>query len=329
MRFNYDLLPGEVLTFEEIAWRYAQRYPEEKLLTARGLLSPSTSQHSLTIRAVFASHEPDTPFDELLFISDDNDRKNYLRRFEYYLQQQAVFHYFRRTGLPRQTDSKPTETRWKVMGESRVFAMLDPLSPAAQHLLQSRGYTLLMMHQDNNNPLWQLFDPHGKACFAAARTIQFIVVLLCDGRTPPAGVMAGTRVGRRVKSHLWQHASELSFQSAVKARYGSACVITGTVLNQDMGLPWVEACHIIDDENEDGMLLDTSIDNGLFLRSDLLKLFISRRLHIDGEQGIVRFRQGIPADARLVEFYRDIDGKACALWAMVPQKTRDRLRKRC
>jgi hypothetical protein len=43
MRFNVDLTPGDLLTFEEIAQRYALKYPEEKELTARALLSPSTS----------------------------------------------------------------------------------------------------------------------------------------------------------------------------------------------------------------------------------------------------------------------------------------------
>jgi len=38
MRFNYDLLPGERLTFDEIARRYALQYPDDKELTARALL---------------------------------------------------------------------------------------------------------------------------------------------------------------------------------------------------------------------------------------------------------------------------------------------------
>jgi len=54
MRFNYDLLPGERLTFDEIARRYALQYPDDKELTARALLSPSTGLRTLKIRAVFA-----------------------------------------------------------------------------------------------------------------------------------------------------------------------------------------------------------------------------------------------------------------------------------
>ena len=38
MRFNNDLLPGALLSFEEIAQRYAEKSPDEKELTARGLL---------------------------------------------------------------------------------------------------------------------------------------------------------------------------------------------------------------------------------------------------------------------------------------------------
>lgn len=75
MRFNYDLLPGERLSFEEIALRYAQQYPDEKELTARALLSPSTSYRTLKIRAVFAQEESNSPLEDLLFIANDNERK--------------------------------------------------------------------------------------------------------------------------------------------------------------------------------------------------------------------------------------------------------------
>ncbi len=51
MRFNYDLLPSERLSFDKIALRYAQQHPEEKALTM------STSYRTLRIRAVFASEE--------------------------------------------------------------------------------------------------------------------------------------------------------------------------------------------------------------------------------------------------------------------------------
>ena len=65
----------EHLTFEEISRRYGQKYPAEKALTLRGLLSPSTSPRQLVIRAVFAHQTENSPLEDLLFVSDDNERK--------------------------------------------------------------------------------------------------------------------------------------------------------------------------------------------------------------------------------------------------------------
>lgn len=318
MRFNYDLLPGEHLTFEEISQRYGQKYPTEKALTFRGLLSPSTSPRQLVIRAVFAHQAENSPLEDLLFVADDNDRKNYLRRFEHYMHQGQSFLYLRRNDA--------AGALWKVMGDSRVYAMLDPNGATAQNLLASRGYRLTLMRQQGDDDYWQLFDAQAQPCFSAARTLQFIVVLETPVLPAPAAVIAGQQVGRRVRVKVLQRASQAEFSTAVKARY-SGCVITGTTLSADVAAPWVEACHIDVRENSDGLLADNSVDNGLFLRSDLRRLFISGRLLIDGEQGTVHFRQAPQAEDNLHDFYQAIDGKACALWQCVPQATRERLKK--
>lgn len=318
MRFNVDLVPGDLLTFEEIAQRYALKYPEEKELTARALLSPSTSYRNLVIRAVFANEETNSPLEDLLFISNDNERKNYLRRMEYYLRQQLPFYYFRRTAAAKQAN------RWKVMGESHVYAMLDPASAAAQNLLSSRGYKLSLMRKEGKDDYWQLFDAQAHPCFTVSRRIQFLVVLTSPLLSIPAGVIAGTQVGRQVKANVWQRASQAEFAALVKARYG-ACVITGTRLLEQSPFPWVEACHINTQENEDGFLADNSVDNGLFLRSDLQRLFSSRLLNIDGESGKVTFRHGVQDEVELSEFYQAIDGKPCLLWTQVPAATREKL----
>lgn len=318
MRFNYDLLPGEHLTFEEIGQRYGQKYPTAKELTLRGLLSPSTSPRQLVIRAVFAHQAENSPLEDLLFVSDDNARKNYLRRFEHYMHQTLRFLYFRRNDA--------ASALWKVMGESRVYAMLDPHSAAAQNLLASRGYRLTLMRQQGEEDFWQLFDASAQPCFSAARTLQFIVVLETPALPPPAAVIAGQQVGRRVRMKVLQQASQTEFNAAVRMRYGS-CVITGTCLQQGAAAPWVEACHIDRRENEEGLLADNSVDNGLFLRSDLRRLFISGRLAIDGEQGTVRFRPSANAEDTLHAFYAHIDGQVCALWQQVPPATRARLKK--
>ncbi|WP_034915601.1 MULTISPECIES: HNH endonuclease signature motif containing protein [Erwinia] len=319
MRFNVDLIPGDLLSFEEIARRYAIKFPEEKELTARALLSPSTSYRNLVIRAVFANDETNSPLEDLLFISNDNERKNYLRRMEHYLKLQLPFFYFRRT------EQAKLENRWKVMGESRVYAMLDPASAAAQNLINSRGYRLALMRQEGEEGLWQLFDPQAHACFTVSRRIQFIVVLTSPLHSVPAGVIAGTQVGRQVKTRVWQRASQAEFAAAVKARYGG-CVITGTPLAENAPHPWVEACHIDTTENEDGFLHDNGVDNGLFLRSDLLRLFINRLLTIDSDSGVVQLRQGMPLAEDLSVSYQHITGKVCALWPQVPQATREKLR---
>lgn len=319
MRFNADLIPGELMTFDEIAQRYALRFPEEKELTARALLSPSTSYRNLVIRAIFANDETNSPLEDLLFISNDNERKNYLRRLELYLKQQQNFFYFRRTAQAKQ------ENRWKVMGESRVYAMLDPASAAAQNLINSRGYKLSMMRREGDDEYWQLFDAQAHPCFAVSRRIQFLVVLTSPLLNVPAGVIAGTQVGRQVKAKVWQRASQAEFAAAVKARYG-ACLITGTVLAENAQYPWVEACHIDQQENEEGFLLDNSADNGLFLRSDLHRLFLNRLLTIDGETGRVHFRQRFESDENMRTHYPAIEGATCALWAQVPEATRAKLK---
>lgn len=320
MRFNYDLLPGALLSFDEIAQRYAEKFPDEKELTVRGLLSPSTSYRNMVIRAIFANEESNSPLEELLFVSDDNERKNYLRRFEHYLQQQLPFLYLRRG------EAEKKENLWKVMGESRVFAMLDPASAAAQNLIASRGYTLSMMRQERDDDYWQLYDAHAHPCFAQSRQIQFIVVLQSPQLKIPAAVMPGTQVGRRVKAKLWQRASQSAFADAVKARYG-ACIITGTLLTTNPPTPWVEACHIDTRENEEGFLIDNSVDNGLFLRSDLQRLFSNKLLNIDADSGQIFIQTGVTAEENISHFYQEISGKPCQLWHLVPSTTRERLRR--
>ncbi|WP_338556596.1 HNH endonuclease signature motif containing protein [Erwinia sp. E_sp_B04_7] len=319
MRFNADLLPGALLSFEEIAQRYALKFPEEKELTARALLSPSTSYRNLVIRAVFANDETNSPLEDLLFISNDNERKNYLRRLEAYLKSQQPFYYFRRTAQAK------LENRWKVMGESRVYAMLDPAGAAAQALINSRGYKLSLMRQEGGDDYWQLYDPQAHPCFTLSRRIQFIAVLSSPLLTVPAGVIAGAQVGRQVKARVWQRASQAEFAAAVKARYG-ACLVTGTRLLESSQFPWVEACHIATQENEEGLLLDNSADNGLFLRSDLQRLFSSRLLSINADNGKVTFRAGQQGGLVLSEHYQEIDGKVCALWQQVPLATREKLK---
>lgn len=318
MRFNYDLLPGERLSFEEIALRYAQQYPDEKELTARALLSPSTSYRTLKIRAVFAQEESNSPLEDLLFIANDNERKNYLRRFEHYLKQQQPFHYFRRGHEDKENN------RWKVIGQSYVYAMVDPHSVQAQNLINSRGYKLVLMREDEEDAWWQLFNVQSNPCFPQSRRIQFIVVLSTPEHRTPAAVMPGTEVGRRVKAKVLQKASQSEFMAAVKARYG-ACIITGTSLLDQHQWPWVEACHIDTRENEEGFLADNSVDNGLFLRSDLQRLFINRMISIDGDSGQVRFHTDDKTRESISPFYQEMEGRVCALWENVPVATRQRL----
>ena len=98
-------------------------------------------------------------------------------------------------------------------------------------------------------------------------------------------------------------------------------MITGTLLTDEHAWPWVEACHIDVRENEQGFLLDNSADNGLFLRSDLQRLFTSRRMTIDPLNGTVHFRRTLLEDQTLIPFYQELEGKVCALWQQVPENT--------
>lgn len=210
------------------------------------------------------------------------------------------------------------------MGESRVVAMLDPASIMAQSLMAQRGFTLSLMRTDEEEEYWQLYDSQTRPCFEYARQLQFLVVLSSPLLPPAAGVMPGTQVGRRVKARLWQRISQQSFNTAVRERYG-ACVITGTKVHEHASYPWVEACHIAMETNESGFLKDNSVDNGLFLRSDLQRLFASHLLLIDGVTGQVSFRHALPADEELSAAYQELAGKRCELWEQVPAATRHRL----
>jgi len=213
------------------------------------------------------------------------------------------------------------------MGSSQVFAMIDPQSATAQNLLNSRGYKLVLMHQDDEDIYWQLFNPQADPCFPQSQRIQFIVVLSTPQHKVPAAVMPGTEVGRRVKARVLQRASQAEFSAGVKARYG-ACVMTGTELTDRHNWPWVEACHIDTQEGDDGVLADNSIDNGLFLRSDLQRLFINRLISIDAESGTIQVHPGEEARQHIAPWYQELEGRVCSLWAAVPPATRQRLRAR-
>ncbi|PKH24714.1 HNH endonuclease [Enterobacterales bacterium CwR94] len=320
MRFNSDFLPGQLLTFEEIARRYALKYPDDKELTSRGLLSPSTISKQNLIRAVFAHREFLSPLEDLLFISGDNERKNYLKRFEHYLQRKDPFLYFR-----RHLDN--TQGQWKVMGESRVLAIIDPASTTLHNLLQQRGYQLVMMREEEGQALWQLFDLQQQPCFATARPLEFVVVLTSVLLPPASGVVEGATLGLQSKKRVWQRTHEARFLDAVTARYG-ACVVTGTPLLAGSAWPWVEASYIDTQCNEQGVMADTEADNGLFLRSDLRQLFDNHLFTIAADNGTVQFRRFTPDETQLSQFYTDIDGAVCALWDRVPLATRERLKRR-
>ncbi len=195
-----------------------------------------------------------------------------------------------------------------MIGQSYVYAMIDPHSAQAQNLINSRGYKLVLMREDGDDAWWQLFNMHSNPCFPQSQRIQFIVVLSTPGHKTPAAVMPGTEVGRRVKAKVLQRASQAEFMAAVKARYG-ACVITGTSLIDQHPWPWVEACHIDTRENDEGFLADNSVDNGLFLRSDLQRLFVNRMISIDGDSGKVRFNGDEKTRESISPFIRKWKGR--------------------
>nr|MBA2814610.1 HNH endonuclease [Candidatus Pantoea persica] len=147
---------------------------------------------------------------------------------------------------------------------------------------ESRVDQLTLMREENDEAYWQLFDAQSPPCFPLSRRIQFIVVLSTPQHKVPTVMMAGTEVGRRVRVSFLQHASQAEFLAAVRACYGG-CVMTGTRLTDRHSWPWGEACHIDTRENEEGGLVDNSVDNGLFLCSDLQRLFINGLISIDGD----------------------------------------------
>ncbi|XXN65376.1 hypothetical protein ACRQ84_07510 [Enterobacter ludwigii] len=55
------------------------------------MLRPSTSFRNVVVRALFAQKEFNSPIEDLLWVADDNKRKNYLCRFEPYLKNSECF----------------------------------------------------------------------------------------------------------------------------------------------------------------------------------------------------------------------------------------------
>lgn len=159
---------GENYAFRDIQKRYKFLKPGEKGLSQGGFLNPSRGNSSTLIRAIFARREVNGPLDNLLFVSGDNEYRNYFTRLEKVQKECSLFLYF-----------KEKNGEWSYMGHSKVDRLLEPDSKELTLLLDEMGCTLETVDEVDGKPLWQL-TAFGVQSFIRPRRLEFIVVLEQD-----------------------------------------------------------------------------------------------------------------------------------------------------
>ena len=156
---------GESYTFKDVQTLYKSMKPGEKGLTQGGFLNPSRGNPSTLIRAIFARREINGPLDNLLFVSGDNEYRNYLKRLEKVQQESSPFHYF-----------KERSGEWFYMGNAKIAGLLVPGDEELTLLLEEMGHTLAKVGEADGRPLWQLSAPGGYG-FIRPRKLEFVAVL--------------------------------------------------------------------------------------------------------------------------------------------------------
>lgn len=301
-------LSGEYLSFNVICQRWHKRHPDQPQLTPGGMLNPSTGKAEAPIRAIFAQDNINGDIPDFIFIAGDTTKKNYLARLRHAARHgENIFWLFRKPVL---------SSNWRVQGQVRVANVFDLSHPDLHAQLKALGYILSCADDQ-----WQLYGPDG-AAFSKPRAIDFVLQVRAAGEEDEDGEIFSE--GKRTRREVLVRNDQTLFAARVRLRYGG-CVITGLPAAPKGQECWLEAAHIISDKTEDKNLRDNSVNNGLYLRRDLHRLFDLNLLMIDAAKGRIHLDRE-KLGKQVYDHYTSLDGLRCALWDAVPPATRRRLR---
>lgn len=299
---------GNSYSFQEAMELYKNDNINQPGLTQGGFLNPASGTSSTLIRAIFAREDLNGPLPNFLFVSGDNEYRNYFSRMKKVAEEEARFLYFNKVG-----------DKWIYRGESQILRLLEPSSFEAMQALNQDGYRLDVVGYKNNEPFWQLIKDD-KYLFENPRVIEFIAILDLQSFPFELTNVEDSVIGRVREAIIRIRLDQKKFSTSVSKQYKSKCIITQAPKID--GSLYIQACHISDEKDADYNFIDNSSNNGILLRADLHALFDKKLLTIDADTGIVFF-----ASKELQLLYPDYHNKQCKSWELVPNKSREMLSK--
>lgn len=299
---------GNSYSFSEVMTLYKNDNINNPGLTQGGFLNPAKGLSSTLIRAIFAREEINGPLPNFLFVSGDNENRNYFSRMKKAMAEESLFLYFNKVG-----------NGWVYRGESQLIRLLEPSSLEAMQILKEEGYRLEVVGYENNEPFWQLVKD-GQILFKKPRVIEFIAIVDIDSSLSIANKTQDPVIGRVREAVINVRIDQKKFSKSVSKLYNDKCIITHAHKIKESS--YVQACHILSEKDSCYNFLDNSSHNGILLRADLHALFDKKLLTIDANTGIVTF-----ANEELQSCYSEYHNKQCKSWELVPNNTRVKLSK--
>ncbi|KHS90348.1 HNH endonuclease signature motif containing protein [Pectobacterium brasiliense] len=299
---------GNSYSFQEAMALYKNDNADHPGLTQGGFLNPAKGSSSTLIRAIFAKEDINGPLPNLLFISGDNENRNYFSRMKKVMEEEGFFLYFNKVG-----------DGWIYRGERQIIRLLEPSSFEAMQVLNKEGCRLDVVGYKNNEPFWQLIKDE-RYLFEKPRIIEFIAVIDLQSSSFLFNKAESSVIGRVREAIIRIRLDQRKFSASVSKLYKNKCIITNAPKIKDS--LYVQACHISNERDSDYNFLDNSPNNGILLRADLHALFDKGLLTIDAKTGIVTF-----ASKELQSFYSEYHNKLCKSWGLVPNKARENLSK--
>ncbi|MEQ9909388.1 HNH endonuclease signature motif containing protein [Pectobacterium odoriferum] len=299
---------GNSYSFQEAMELYKRDNTNCPGLTQGGFLNPAKGSSSTLIRAIFAREDINGPLPNFLFISGDNENRNYFSRMKKIMEEEKGFLYFNKVG-----DS------WIYRGESQIIRLLEPSSFEAMEALNEEGYRLEVVGYKNNEPYWQLIKDD-RYLFEKPRIIEFVAAVNLQSSPSLFNKTEDIVIGRVREAIIRIRLDQKLFSTSVSKLYKNKCIIThAPKIKESL---YVQACHISNEKDSDYNFLDNSSNNGVLLRADLHALFDKGLLTIDAKTGIVTF-----ASKELQLFYSEYHKKQCKSWELVPSKARENISK--
>lgn len=296
---------GNSYSFQEAMELYKNDNVNHPGLTQGGFLNPAKGSPSTLIRAIFAREDINGPLPNFLFVSGDNENRNYFSRMKKVMEEASDFLYFNKVG-----------DGWIYRGESQIIRLLEPSSFEAMQSLNEEGYCLDVVGYKNNEPFWQLIKD-GVFLFEKPRTIEFIAIIDFQSSLSLFNKRDDAVIGRVREAIIRVRLDQKKFSTSVSKLYKNKCIITHA--NKIKESLYVQACHISNEKDSDYNFLDNSSDNGILLRADLHALFDKELLNIDANTGVVTF-----ASNELQSFYSEYHNKPCKSWDLVPNKAKEK-----